>query len=164
MNKKLIEYLIIVTVIVLLLYGCFTLAGYDFQVKKANVTDSINMFYPTSSGYTVNGDTVEFRNVLYNFYDMDVSKLNSSNPKVTNLLSHFSNVGHGTIDFLNESCCVVTMEFDDGSGFRYHSLIIPIDSFTKSNMSFKKDATVYVFEANDRQFALDTAFNSQVVL
>lgn len=163
-TKKIIEYLIIATVVILLLYGCFTLAGYKFPEKKANITDSITMYYPTSSGYTVNGDTVEFRNVLYDFYNMDVSKLNSSNQRVTNLLSHFANVNQGTVDYINETCYLITMEFDDGSGYKYHSMIIPIKSFDKDRLSFKDDATVYLFEANNRQFVVDAAFNSQVVL
>lgn len=164
MNKKLIEYLIIATVIILLLYGCITMVGYKFPEKKTNITDSITMYHPTSSGYTVKGDNVEFRNVLYDFYNMDVSKLNSSNERITNLLNHFANVNQGTVDYLNESCYVLTMEFDDGSGYKYHSMVIPIDSFNKDNLTFKKDATVYLFEANNRQFVVDSVFNSQVVL
>lgn len=164
MNRKLIEYLIIATVIILLLYGCFTMAGYKFPEKKANITDSITMYYPTSSGYTVNGATVEFKNVLYDFYNMNVSKLNSSNPRVTNLLSHFAKVSQGSIDYINETCYLITMEFDDGSGFRYHSMMVPIDSFNKDDLTFSENATVYLFEANNRQFVVDSAFNSQVVL
>jgi hypothetical protein len=164
MNKRLIEYLIIATVIVLLIYGCVTMMGYKYPEKKANVTDSITLYYPTSSGYTVNGDTVEFRNLLYDFYNMDISKLNSSNQRVTNLLNHFSSFGQGTVDYMNESCYLVTVEFDDGSGFKCHSMIIPMNSFNKDSLTFKNESTVYLFDANDRQFVVDAAFNSQVVL
>lgn len=164
MNKKIIEYLIIATVIILLAYSCLTMASYHFPEKKANVTDSITMYYPASSGYTVNGDTVEFRNVLYDFYNMDVSKLNSSNQRIGNLLSHFANVNQGTVDYINESCYLITMEFEDGSGFKYHCMMIPIDSFNKDNLSFKNDTNVYLFDGNNRQFVVDSAFNSKVVL
>lgn len=164
MNKKLIEYLIIATVVVLLLYGGITMAGYKYPEKNVNVTDSLAMYYPTTSGYTVNGDTVEFRNPLYDFYNMDVGKLNSSSERVTNLLNHYANFGQGTVDYLNESCYLITVEFDDGSGFKYHSMIIPLDSFDKDGLTFKDNATVYLFEANNRQFVVDAAFNSQVVL
>ena len=164
MNKKLIEYLIIATAIILLVYGFSVMATYKFPQKQSDVTDSIKMYHPSSSGYTVNGNTVEFRNSLYDFYNMDVSKLNSSDGRLTNLLNHFANFEQGTIDYMNETCYLLTMEFDDGSGYRYHSMIIPIDSFDKNNLSFKKDATVYLFDANNRKFVLESAFNSQVVL
>lgn len=164
MNKKLIEYLIIATVVILLLYGCLTMMGYKYPEKEANITDSITMYYPTTSSYNVDGDTVKFRNILYDFYNMDVSKLDSSNQRVTNLLNHYANFGQGTVDYLNESCYLITVEFEDGSGFKYHSMIIPIDSFNKDNLKFKDNATVYLFEANNRQFVVDTAFNSRVVL
>jgi hypothetical protein len=56
------------------------------------------------------------------------------------------------------------MEFDDGNGFKYHSMIIPIDSFDKNNLSFTKDANVYLFDGNNRKFVAESAFESQVVL
>ena len=135
-----------------------------FKVVTADVTDSITMYYPSSSGYTVNGDTVEFRNSLYDFYNMDVSKLSSSDKRLTNLLNHFANLNQGTVDFLNETCYLVTIEFEDGSGFKYHSIIIPIDSFNKDSFSFKNETDVYVFDGNNREFIVDSAFNSRVVI
>lgn len=163
MNKKIIEYIIIATAIILLIYGGFAITSYKYLEKESNVTDSMTLYHPSSSGYTVNEDTVEFRNELYKFYDMDVSKLNSSDEKLTNLLNHFANLNQGTIDYLNETCYLITMEFEDGSGFKYHSIIIPYDSFNKTNLSFTKDTDVYLFEANNREFVVDTAFNSRVV-
>lgn len=163
MNKK-IEYLIVITSIILLIYGSYSFMGYKYMEKENNVTDSITMYYPSSSAYTIVGDTVEFRNSLYDFYNMDVSKLNSSDGKLTNLLNHFANVNQGTIDYKNESCYLVTMEFTDDNGFKYHSMIIPVNSFNKDNLSFKNETTVYLFDGNNRGFVVDTAFNSKVVL
>ncbi len=163
-NKKLIEYLIIAATIILLLYCCFVAMDYKFPEKPGNITDSISMNYPSSSAYTVNGDTVEFRNSLYDFYDMDVSKLSSSDKRLTDLLNHFANFNQGTVDYKNESCYLLTMEFEDGYGYKYHSMIVPIDSFDKGNLSFTKDATVYLFDGNNRKFVIDSAFNSQVKL
>lgn len=94
---------------------------------------------------------------------MDVSKLNSTDGRLTNLLNHFANVNQGTIDYKNESCYLLTMEFED-NGFKYHSIIIPINSFNKDNLSFTNKTNVYLFDGNNREFVVDTAFNSQVVL
>ena len=93
---------------------------------------------------------------------MDVSKLNSTDGRLTNLLNHFANVNQGTIDYKNESCYLLTMEFED-NGFKYHSIIIPINSFNKDNLSFTNKTNVYLFDGNNREFVVDTAFNSQVV-
>ena len=112
MNRKLIEYLIIATAIILLAYGCYAMTSYKYPEKEADVTDSITMYYPLSSEYTVDGDAVEFRNP-YNFYDMDVSKLKSSDEKITTLLNNFANLNQGTVDYLNESCYLITVEFED---------------------------------------------------
>ena len=163
MNKKLIEYLIIATVIVILIYGCYSLMEYKLPEKKSNITDCVTMNYPLSSGYAADNDTIEFKNA-YDFYNMKVSKLNSTDEKLTNLLNHFANLNQGTIDYKNETCYALTMEFDDGSGYRYHSMIIPYDSFDKNSLSFTKDTVVYLFEANNREFVVDTVFNSDVVI
>ena len=164
MNKKIIEYLIIATAVILLIYGFCTIATYKFPERQSDVTDSIKMYHPSSSAYTVKGDDVEFRNSLYGIYDMDVSKLNSSDERIANLLNHFANFEQGTIDYKNETCYLLTMEFDDGHGFRYHSMIIPIDSFDKEKLSFKKDANVYLFDGNNRKFVVESAFGSEVAL
>lgn len=164
MNKKTIEYLIIATAIIILIYSCYAFASYKYLDSENNVTDSITMYYPKSSDYTVNGDTVEFKNTLYDFYNMDVSKLSSNDTRITNLLSHFSKVNQGTVEYINESCYILTMEFDDGSGFKYHSMVIPVDSFSKENQTFTKETVVYLFDANNRGFLVDTVFNSKVIL
>lgn len=164
MNKKMIEYLIIATALILLVYGGYSIMSYEYRDSQIDVTDSIFVTYPSSSEYNVVGDKVEFRNAAYDFYNMDISKLNSTDGRLSNLLNHFAKVSQGTIDYKNESCYLLTMEFDDGSGFKYHSMIIPFDSFNKDNLTFTKPATVYLFEANNREFVVDTAFNSRVIL
>ena len=164
MDKRIIEYLIMATVAVLLIYGCYAFIDYKYVENQKNVTDSIAMYYPASSGYSADGDSVEFRNSLYDFYDMDVSKLKSSDAKLTNLLNHFANLNQGTVDYKNETCYLLTMEFEDDNGFKYHSMIIPIDSFNKDNLSFTNETDVYLFDGNNREFIVDTAFNSKVVL
>lgn len=164
MNKQILEYLIVATVIVLLVYGCYSMVEYQYHDKQANITDSIIMYCPSSSDYTVVGDTVEFRNPYYTFYDMDVSKLSSSDEKVTNLLNHFSNVNQGSISYKNESCYLVDIEFDDQNGFKYHSMIVPLDSFNKDNLSFSKESKVYLFDGHDKNHVIYGALNSQVVL
>lgn len=163
MNKKLIEYLIIITAVVLLVYGCYSLQTYSLPEKKDSITDSAVINHPVSSGYTVDGDTIEFNNG-YDFYNMKIIKLNSSDEKITNLLNHYANVGKGTIDYRNETCYAVTLEFDDGGDYRYHSIVIPYDSFDKDNLSFTQKTDVFLFEGNNREFVVDTVFNSDVVI
>ena len=166
MNKKLIEYLIIATAIVLLLYGCFSMLGFKYEdlEVKANVTDSIEMYYPSSSEYTVDGNTVEFRNDQYDIYNMDASKISSSDERVQNLLSHVSKVAHVTVDYKNETTYILTMEYEDAKGFKYHSMIMPVDSFDKDSSTFKKETDVILFDGNNRDFVIDAAFNSEVKL
>ena len=164
MNKRLIEYLIMATVLILLIYGCYSFFGYTYLEHADNITDSITMYHPSSSEYAVKGDTVEFRNSYYDFYDMDVSKLSSSDERITTLLNHFSNFNQGTVDFRNETCYLLTIEFEDSSGFKYHSILIPIDSFDRDSMSFKNETEVYLYDGNDRDFVVDTVFNSKVVI
>ena len=93
---------------------------------------------------------------------MDVSKLNSSDPRLTNLLNHYDN--QGTVDYKNETCYLLTMEFEDDNGFNYHSMIIPVNSFNKDSQSFTNETNVYLFDGNNRRFVLDAAFNSEVVV
>lgn len=164
MNKKIIQYMIIATAIILLIYGGYSIMNYGYRDSQIAVTDSIFVPYPSTSEYNVVGDKVEFRNQAYNFYDMDIIRVNSTDVKLTNLLNHFAKVSQGTIDYKNESCYLLTMEFNDGSGFKYHSMIIPFNSFDKDNLTFTKPTTVYLFEANNREYVVDTAFNSRVIL
>lgn len=165
MDKKIIEYLIIVTAIALLAYGCYSMLGYDYKNSEEQlvVSDFITMPHPSSSGYTVNGDKIEFRN-LFDIYNMDVARLDSGDVKVKNLLNHYSSFNRGTVDYKNETCYLVTIEFEDKNGFRYHSIIVPYDSFDRDTLSFTNDTKVCLFDGNSREFVVDTAFNSQVVL
>lgn len=151
------------TAIILLIYGGYSLMNYKYLETEKDITDSIIMYYPSTSEYKIVGDTVEFRNSAYDFYNMDVSKLNSTDKRVTNLLNSFANVNQGTIDYKNESCYLLTMEFDD-NGFKYHSIIIPVKSFDKDKLTFKNKTNVYLYDGNNREFVIDSAFNSQVVL
>lgn len=160
MNNEKIEYLIIATAIILLLYAGYSLMTHKYLEQEMEITDSITMQYPSSSGYTVTGDTVEFTNIEHDFYNMNVSKLKSSDKRIKNLLNHFANLNRGTVDYKNESCYLLTMEFDDG--FKYHSMIIPYDSFNKTSLTFTKDTTVYLIEGNNREFVVDTGFNCKV--
>ena len=164
MNKKYMEYLIIGLVILLLLYACYSFAGFKFKEKHENVTDSIEMYYPSSSHYVVDGDTVKFRNSFFGFYDMDVSKLSSSDERVEKLLYHSSNVRQRTTDYINESYYLITIEYPDENGYKYHSMIIPLDSFNKQNLTFSKETDLVLFDGHDRKFVVDSAFNSQVVI
>ena len=162
MNRKKTEYLIIATVMILLIYGGYCLMSHKYMEQKANVTDSIRAYYPASSEYTVFGNTVEFRNPQDQFYNMNISKLNSTDKRITTLLNGYAAVNEGTIDYRNETCYLITLKFEENNGFKYHSLIIPYDSFNKSSLKFTKDTDVYLFEANNREFVVDTAFNSEV--
>lgn len=162
MNRKRIEYLIMATAVILLIYGGYALATHKYLEHEDEITDSITMYYPSSSGYSVDGEKVEFRNQEFSFYNMDVSRLNSTDKRISNLLNHFANLNRGTVDYKNETCYLLTMEFDDGSGFRYHSMIIPYDSFNKTSLKFTKDTYVYLIEGNNREFVVDTGFNSKV--
>ena len=95
---------------------------------------------------------------------MDVLKTNSSDERVTGLLNHFSTVNQGSVSYKNESCYLVYIEFDDGSGFRQHSMIIPLDSFNKDSLSFTNESVVYLFDSNDKNSVIYGALNSEVVL
>lgn len=166
MNRKIIEYLIIATAILLLAYGFYSYMSYDYKDMETKVeTDSISMYYPSTSQYTVSGDRIEFRNSFHDFYDMDVSKLNSSDKRVTELINHYSSFKNWrSIDYKNESCYLITIEYEDANGFKYHSIIIPFDSFDKDKGSFTKDTDVFLFDGRSKEFVLDSAFNSQGVL
>lgn len=162
MNKKLIEYLIVATAIAILLCSGYSIMDYKYGDSGTQISDSIFLNHPSSSEYKIVGDTIEFKNP-YDFYNMNVSKLNSTDQRLSNLLNHFSKVNEGKIDYKNESCYLITIEFDDSSGFKYHSMIIPFDSFNKENLTFTNQTNVYLFEGNNRDFVVDAAFNSQVM-
>ena len=164
MNKRYIEYFIIAVTLILLIYACYSFSTYKYLSKDMAINDSISMDYPSSSEYTIEGDTIKFRNSQYDFYNMDVSKLNSSDERVQNLLYHFSSVNQGKIDYKNQSYYLMTVEYPDANGFKYHSMIIPLNSFNKDNKSFTNETAVYLFDGNNRDFVIDSAFLSQVVL
>ena len=164
MNNKLIENLIMATVIILLIYGAYSYYGYNYHEQPDNVTEYITMYHPESSSFSVSGDTVEFRNSYYDFYDMDVSRLSSSDERITVLLNHFSKFNRGSVNYLNETCYLVAIVFDDGSGFNYHTILIPIDSFDRDSLSFKNETTVYLYDGKDWNFVLDSVINSKVVM
>ena len=158
-----IEYLIIGVAIVLILYGCFSFATCQFHEKKATVMDSLTMYYPSSSKILDDGDVVKFRN-SDEFYNLDVSRLKSTDERVENLLTHFSNIDNqGTLEYKNETHYVLTIKYPDDNGFNYHSMIIPIDSFNKDDSTFGNKTDVLLFDGNNREFVVDSAFLSEGV-
>ena len=164
MYKKIIEYLIIISLIILIIYSCYSFLNYSYYVNHDEITDAITMNYPVSSQYNIVNDTVEFRNSYYAIYDMDVSRLESSNPEVADFLKHINEENYATIDYKNETCYLITAEYTDNNGFNYHSMIIPVKSFSKDDLSFTKKDKVYVFNGNNRDFVVHTAFDSQVII
>lgn len=157
------EYIIIAIVMILLAYSMYFFTSYQYNDEKV-VLDSITILAPSGSQYTVEGDTIEFRNHIYDFYNLDVTKANSSDEKVTKLLNHYLSFKTSTTDFKNETCYLITVPFEDDNGFRYHSMIIPIDSFNRDNLTFSKNCTVWIFDGKNREFVVDSAFNSEVAL
>ena len=108
MNKKLIEYLIVATAIAILLCSGYSIMDYKYGDSGTQISDSIFLNHPSSSEYKIVGDTIEFKNP-YDFYNMNVSKLNSTDQRLSNLLNHFSKVNEGKIDYKNESCYLITI-------------------------------------------------------
>ena len=51
--------------------------------------------------------------------------------------------------------------YDDG-GYKYHSLLIPIDSFSRDDLTFTNETPVWIFEANNKEFVMDSAYNAEV--
>ena len=161
MNRKIIEYAIIAVVAVLLIYTLLPVINYTYSATEVNMGS--DMFYvPSSSEYNVVGDTIEFKNP-YDFYNLNVTKLNSSDERVQSLLKYYSNFDKGTKDFYNETSYLITVDYEE-NGFSCHAMVIPMDSFDKDNLTFKKDTQVWLFEGNNRDFVVDTVFNSMVVL
>lgn len=163
MDRKKLEYIIIACVIILLVYSVYFLISYEYDEEQV-VLDSINMSSPAGSQYKVAGDRVEFRNHVYDLYDLDVTRMNSSDERVSKLLNFYSHFRTSSADFKNETCYILTVDFDDDSGFGYHCLLIPINSFNRHNLTFTKPCTVWVFDGKDRDFVVDSAFTSEVEL
>lgn len=162
MDKKIIEYVLIAIAIILLIYGGYFFLNYHYQETELSF-DSITLRAPSSSQYAVAGDTIEFKNPTYSFYNLNLTKTTSSDARVKTLLKEYVNFKDGSVDYLNQSYYVVNVNFEE-RGFSNHAMIIPVDSFDKDNLSFTRNSTVFLFDANNREFVIDSAYNSQVVL
>ena len=161
MERRKIEYVIIAVAILLLAFAAYSFIAYKYSETELTL-DSITLRTPSSSNYTVAGDTIEFKNPL-GFYNLNVTKTNSSNSDVKTLLKGYLNFKGGSIDYLNESYYLVYVKFAD-RGFEHHALIIPIDDFDKDSLTFKNNTTVWLFDGNNREFVIDSTYNSRVVL
>ncbi|MBR4448371.1 hypothetical protein [Methanobrevibacter sp.] len=161
MNRKTIEYIIIIIAVVLLIYASYFFINYQYHANEIEF-DSITMLAPESSNYEIVGDAIEFRNPD-SFYNMDVTKTNSDDAKVKSLLNALSNFNTGDITYYNESCYLVVVEYDNGN-YNDHAIIIPVDSFDKDTLTFSKNTPVWLFDSNDFKFVVDSALNSEVVL
>lgn len=133
-------------------------------MKDTVALDDITISVPSGSNYDAVGDTIEFRNDFYDIYNMDVTKTNSSDAKVSKLINYYRSFKTSTTDFKNETCYLLTIPVEDENGFGCHSMIIPIDSFNRKNLTFTKECTVWIFDGKNREFVVDSAFNSEVAL
>ena len=59
---------------------------------------------------------------------------------------------------------MVAIPFDDDKGFKYHIILIPVDSFDSDALSFKNETTVYLYDGKDSSFVTDSVRNSKVVI
>lgn len=164
LDRKVLEYIIIAIAIILLAYVSYCFITYQYAEEEIKINNTISLLAPSSSTHTVVGDRIEFRNKYYDIYNLNIRKTTSSDEQVKGLLNYYLNFDGGTIDYLNESCYLVTVPIDDNNGFSYHSMIIPNKAFDKNNASFTKNTTVWVFNGKNRDFVLDSAFNSWVIL
>ena len=160
LDKKKIEYIIIAIAIFLLVYASYFFITYNY-LEQEITTDSITLLAPKGSEYTVDGDTIVFKN-MFDIYNLNITKMNSSDKRVVSLINYYSNFKLGGIEFLNESCYVLNVACED-NGYNYHSIIIPIDSFDKEKLSFKNETTVWIFSGNNKEFVMDSAFHSKVL-
>ena len=164
MNKRLIQYAILAAAIILLLYGAYFSMTYHYLEEEVKVNDSITLLSPISSNYTVDGDTIKFRDKSSDIYNIDITKTDSSDDRVIKLLNYFKHLKDGSFDYYNETCCLISVNYEDGSGFDYHAMLIPSDSINKENMSITGECDIWLFDGTNREFVLDSAFNSRVVL
>ena len=162
MNKRTIEYVIIIIAVILLIYACYFSVTYKYPEKELAL-DSITLLCPENSEYKISGDTIEFKVPSTDIYDLNITKTNSSDDKVSNLINYYSTNRQGDIAYLNESCYIVSVYSEFGE-FHHHSMIIPIDSFDKDNLTFKNESAVWVYDGNNEEFVLDSAYNSEVVI
>jgi hypothetical protein len=161
MNRKTIEYIIIIIAVVLLIYASYYFINYQYQENEIEF-DSIVIRAPESSSYETVGDTIKFTNP-YTFYNLDATKTNSSDANIKSLLNALSNFNTGGVTYYNESCYLVFVEYDTGD-YKDHAMIIPIDSFDKDSLTFSNDTAVWLFDSNNIKFVMDSALNSKVVL
>lgn len=159
LDKKKIEYLLIAIAIFLLVYASYFFLTYNYQEQELTI-DSIKLLSPVSSEYAVEGDTIVFTNQM-NIYNLNITKANSSDKKVVNIINYYSNFKEGSVEYRNESYYLLTAMYDN-EGCKYHSILIPIDSFDKDTLSFTNETTVWVFDGNNKEFVMDSAFNSEV--
>lgn len=162
MNKKLIEYLIIAIAVILLILAAYSFIAYKYAETEYNM-DSITLRAPTSSSYEVSGSTIEFTNPNYPFYNLNITKTDSDDSNVKALLKSYKSFKGGSIDYINESCYLIYVNYPD-RGFDHHTLIIPVKDFDKDSLTFKNNSTVWLFDANNREFVLDSTYNSKVEL
>lgn len=163
MNRKMGEYVIITIVIFLLIYASYFALTYHYHEERVDF-EYISLLSPASSHYTVNGDMIEFRDPIQGIYNLDVSKLTSSDARVTQLLNYFAHFRNYDLEYYNESCYKISGSFDDDNGFSYHMLLIPIDSFDKDSLTFKNESEVILFDGVNREFVIDSVIHSEVEL
>lgn len=164
MYRKAVEYIIITAVIILIAYGAYSFLTYSYPVHQDNITDTIEIQYPASSNYTLTSTGVEFENTYYAFYDMNVSRLDSTSDKARDFLKNYTSTDNRAFDYKNETAYLLTCEYEDENGFMHHTLIVPVKSFDKDNLSFTQKTKVCLFDTNNWDFAVHTAFDSQVIL
>ena len=160
MDKRKIEYVLIAVAVLLLVYASYVLLTYNYMEQEITV-DSLTLLSPVSSEYTVEGDTIVFKNSKYGIYNLNITKANSSDKKAVNLINYYSNFKEGSVEFKNETYYILTVMYDDG-GYKYHSLLIPIDSFSRDDLTFTNETPVWIFEANNKEFVMDSAYNAEV--
>lgn len=162
MDKKKIEYIIIAIAIFLLLYVSYFSFTYHYAEHEVAL-DSITLISPNSSEYAIEGNTIVFKNSMYDIYNLNVTKVNSSDKKVTNLINYYSNFKQGKgITYKNESYYLLSVVYDV-DGYNCHSILIPIDSFNKEELSFTNETTVWIYSGNNREFVMDSAVKTERV-
>lgn len=161
MNRKTIEYIIIVIAVVLLICASYFFVTYQYHENEIEF-DSITVNAPESSNYEVIDNKIEFRN-FDTLYNMDITRTDSDDANVKSILNALSNFNTGGVTYYNESCYLVFVEYDNGN-YKDHAIIVPIDSFDKDTLTFSKDTDVWLFDNNNIRFVIDTALNSEVVL
>lgn len=159
MDRKKIEYVLLAIAILLLVCVSYFLFTYNYLEQEVTI-GSVTLLSPVSSEYTVEGDTIVFKNPTYDIYNLNITRTDSSNNKVVNLINYYSNFKQGNIEYKNESYYLLSVAHDN-DGYKYHSILIPIDSFDKENLSFTDKVDVLIFDGNNKEFVMDSAFNSR---